>query len=148
MITGPFLLAIPLALWTVRLSLAPRPRAAERAVAWSVTLASMTMTILCMGYCLATGPRRFWVPIVVAIAVLGVASSGVSALWRMRRAWPTPLIAMTGAWAVNATLTMAVLRTHAPWSVGIVAGLLAIVLQLIIGVACVSRWRREVPVVA
>jgi hypothetical protein len=146
MITGPFLLAVPLALWTLRLSLAPRPRPAERAIAWSVTLASSAMTILCLGYCTALGPRRFWAPIVMAILVLAAASCGVAALWQLRRAWPTALIAMTGAWAVNATLAICVLLTHARWTVGIEAGLLAIVLQLIIGFACVRRWRVQVPV--
>ena len=145
LITGPFLLAIPLALWTIRLCLAPRARAAERAVAWSVTLVSITMTILCMGYCLATGPRRFWLPMLIAIVVLGASSCGVAALWRLRRAWPTALIAMTGAWATNATLTISILRTHAPWTAGVVAGLLAIVAQFIVGVACIARWRRDVP---
>jgi len=141
MITGPFLLAIPLALWTIRLSRAPRPRAAERAAAWSVTLASITMTILCMGYCMAGSSRRFWLSILITMVVLGAAAWGVAALWRLRRAWPTALIAMTGAWAVNAILTMSILLTHAPWSVGIVAALLAIAAQIIVGIVCVSRWR-------
>src|SRR5262249_53365927 len=37
-ITGPFLLAIPLAIWTVRLSIQPRARRMESIAAWSMAV--------------------------------------------------------------------------------------------------------------
>jgi len=141
LITGPFLLAIPLALWTARLSFAPRPRAIERIIAWSLTLASLLMTLLCLGYCVATGPGRFGPAVAATSVILACGASGVLLLWRVRRAWPAALLAMTAAWAANTTLTTFVVLSHAPWRFGIVLGLLVVAAQLIIGIVCVCRWR-------
>src|SRR5215207_5313051 len=127
LITGPFLLAIPLALWTVRLALAPRPRPAEQWVAWSMTLASMTMTMLCLVYCTFGGNfRRFAPAILVTLIVIACSATAVTMLWRLRRAWPLALLAMTAAWAANTTLTMLVVLSHAPWRGGIIFGLLVV----------------------
>src|SRR5689334_8192773 len=49
-ITGPFLLAVPLAAWTIRLSIAPRAGRRESIIAWSITITSLTMTLLAMCY--------------------------------------------------------------------------------------------------
>jgi len=140
LVTGPFLLAIPLALWTIRLSIAPRPRVAERAIAWSMTLASLCMTMLCIGYCIVLDAYRFWPAAGAAIVVLALASIAVAMLWRLRNAWPTALLAMTGAWAANTTLTMFVVLSRTPLQFGAAMGLSVVVLQIAIGAICVRRW--------
>ena len=105
---------------------------------------SLMMTMLCMGYCLATGARRFWLALVAGVLMFAIGAAGVALLRHLRHAWPVALLAMTAAWAMNATLTMFVIRSHAPWSVGIIVGLITIAAQLIVGVVCVRRWRRDV----
>jgi hypothetical protein len=142
MITGPFLLAIPLAVWTLRLTVAPRPHAAERAVAWSLTLTSLVMTLLCMGYCLSLRQPRFILPIAVTLVVIGMVAACVLWLWRMRRAWPPALLGMTGAWAANTTLTSLVLLSRLQSQVGIVVALLVVLAQLALLVVCAWHWGR------
>jgi hypothetical protein len=141
LITGPFLLAIPLAVWTIRLAVAPRPRGAERAIAWSLTLTSLTMTLLCVAYCASLGQRRFVLPVAATLVVLGVGAACLAMLWPLRRAWPAPLLAMTTAWAANTTLTALVVVSHQPWRAGSVVGLLVVLAQLVLMIVCARRWR-------
>ena len=145
MITAPFLLAIPLALWTIRLSLAPRPRRIERIIAWSITLVSLTMTLLCCAYCLVLGPRRFGIPVLASVFVLAISATGLSLLRHLRHAWPVALLAMTAAWALNATLTLLVLLSHTKWVAGMVAIAITVLAQIIVGIICICRWRSVTP---
>jgi hypothetical protein len=147
LITGPFLLAIPLGVWTLRLAVAPRPRDVERTIAWSLTLTSIVMTLLCVAYCAWLGQRRFILPIAATLAVLGLAVACLSRLWPIRRAWPVALLAMTAAWAANTTLTSLVVVSHQTWRAGSVIGLLVVIAQLGMMIVCVVRWRGAAPVV-
>jgi hypothetical protein len=141
LITGPYLLAIPLAAWTLRLTVAPHPRQAERAIAWSLTLVALVMTLLCLAYCASLNQRRFALPVAATLAVLGAAAIWLPALWSMRRAWPAALLAMTTAWAANATLTTLVVASHQPWETGGVVALLVVLAQLVVMIVCACRWR-------
>ena len=144
MVTAPFLLAIPLALWTVRLSARPRPRPIERIIAWSMTIVSLAMTLLCIGYCVWLGVGRFRLALIVSIVVLILSATEMMML-PMRRAWPGALLAMTLTWASNASLVACVLLSYSELSGGIAACFLTAAAQLIVGAVCVRRWRMITP---
>ena len=141
MITGPYLLAIPLAAWTFRLAVAPRPHRAERAIAWSLSLVSLVMTLLSVAYCASLGHRRFVLPIALTMGVLGVGIACLAMLRPLRRAWPAALLAMTTAWAASTTLVTLVVVSHQPWQTGGVVGALVVVAQVVVMIVCAVRWR-------
>src|SRR3954469_25023369 len=50
MICAPFVLSIPLALWTMRLAIRPTPKKFERSIAWAASCASIAVTLITFAY--------------------------------------------------------------------------------------------------
>jgi hypothetical protein len=146
LLTGPFLLAIPLAAWTVRLCLTRLrpPAAAETWTALSVTLTALTMLVICLGYCVFGQPRQFGGAAAGGAAILAVGAGGLWTTRHLRRQYPLALLAMTTAWAANATLTTLVVVAHAAWRFGTVVAMVVVAAQIAGGIACVRRWRPAV----
>jgi hypothetical protein len=144
-ITGPFLLAIPLALWTIRLSIHPRARRLESIAAWSMAGSALAMTLLACGYALAlSGKTRGFIAAVAAAMAILIA--GAIALWTLRHfllAYPPALLAMTAVYAANTTLTVLVVRTHSPWQVGSWMGTIVVIGQIGASAYLVFRWREK-----
>ena len=146
-ITGPFLLAIPLALWTIRLSIRPRARRLESIAAWSMAGSALAMTLLACGYAiLHSGRTRAFIPAVAAAMVILLA--GAIAIWTLRHfllAYPPALLAMTAVYAANTTLTVLVVRTHSPWQVGSGMGAIVVIGQIAASAYLMFRWRENDP---
>jgi hypothetical protein len=142
-ITGPFLLSIPLAIWTIRLCVQPRSTRREAIVAWSITLTALTMTLLACGYAAVVGGKHplFLVAVLAALAILVAAAVAVWTLRIARSAYPPALLAMTAVYAANATLTLLIVLTHSPLESGSVAGTIVVVAQLIALAVLYRGWR-------
>jgi hypothetical protein len=145
-ITGPFLLAIPLALWTIRLSIRPHARRLESIAAWSMAGSALAMTLLACGYALSLSGkiRGFIAAVAAAMAIL---IAGAIALWMLRHlllAYPPALLAMTAVYAANTTLTVLVVRTHNPWQVGSWMGMIVVIAQIAASAYLMFRWRENV----
>ena len=132
-ITGPFLLSIPLAIWTIRLCIRPRIRRRESIIAWAMTTTALTMTLIAAGYTtlLIARYRRFAVAVLASLAIL---VAGAMAVWRLRAwkfAYPPALLAMTAVYAANVVLTILVVTSHAPWQSGSIGGAIVVAGQVL-----------------
>jgi len=144
MLFSPFLLSVVLAAWSIRLSIAfqrssVRTRSGERTVAYSLSLASLSMTLLAMAYMLSHG-LEFWL---AEMAGIGTMALGASAVWALRGkvpGYPAPLIVMTTAWVSNALMTLCVLPVHHAWNSAGTAGLLIVSCQTGATIVAVIVW--------
>jgi hypothetical protein len=145
MITAPFLLAFPLAVWTLRLCIFPRPSRATRGAAWGVTCSSAAITAVVVGYCaMQLSAKPQFVP--AFVTTLAILILTVIAVWSLRRSmysYAPPLLAMTGAFAANAAMTVLVVVSHQTWAVGTVVGAIVVAFQLIGGCVVWRSWRRD-----
>jgi hypothetical protein len=147
MITAPFLLALPLAGWTVRLCRLPRASRAQRGVAWGVTCSSAAVTAVVTGYCgtqLWQHPR-FVPAFLTTLTILALTAVAVRSLRRVMWSYAPALLAMTGASAANTAMTVLVVVSHQRWNAGTVIGAAVVLLQLGGAAVVYFRWRREAP---
>ncbi len=141
MLTAPFLLSIPLVLWTGRLCLRPHVRKTERIIASCVSITAGAMTVLAIGYCgyLSIGNSRFAVP--MAIASMAVVVLAVS-LWKLMpfvETYVPAFFAMTGAFATNTLLTVLVVTQHSAWRFGSIFDLTVAIAQFIAMIVLVRQ---------
>jgi hypothetical protein len=143
MLTAPFLLSIPLALWTARLCLRPMVGPSERIVAWCITGVSMTMTLFAVGYCtvLSITSGRFFAATVVSYIALSVLGLALVRLRWLFATYVPVLVAMTGSFAINTILTVLVVLTHSPWRVGSMVDLLVALAQFVAMMILVQQYR-------
>jgi hypothetical protein len=149
MVTGPFLLAFPLAAWTLRLTHSPSTRRAERTTAWGVTCASAALTLVVSGFCatqLAKEPR-FTSALIATLLLLALGAAGAWSLRRLMWSYAPALLAMTAAYAANATMTTLVVLSHHRWMPGSVVGAIVVIWQIVATAILFRRWRREAPVI-
>ena len=111
--------------------------------------ASAAMTVLVLAYC---APQlslhsRFVPAFVVTLVIL--LAGGVAA-WTLRRGalwtYAPALLAMTATSAANTAMTVLVILSHAPRSVGCVFGAVVTAGQVVAGTVVYFQWRREVSV--
>jgi len=144
-ITGPFLLAIPLAAWTIRLCIRPAARRREVIAAWAINLTALAMTLFAATYAAHLIPtfHGFLAAVSAAAVILIV---GAVALWflrSMRFTYPAALLAMTMVYCANVTLTILVVLAHSSWQTGSVLGVIVVAAQLAAMIFLFMRWREE-----
>jgi len=144
-ITGPFLLAIPLAAWTIRLCIRPATSRREVITAWAITLTALAMTFFATAYVIYLIPKMHgfvW----AASATAVILAAGAAALWFLRSmilAYPAALLAMTLVYCADVTLTILVVLVHTRWQTGSVLGLIVVGAQLVAMIFLFFRWREE-----
>jgi hypothetical protein len=128
MLCAPFLLSIPLALWTIRLAIWPTPRKLERSIAWAISCASVGVTLIMIAY---AGFVKMFQPAAVAVVVFIIVSVWV--IWTTRH-WMTSylpaLLAMTAAHVANTLLTMLVVLSHSERNLSVEFTLLVVAAQI------------------
>jgi hypothetical protein len=145
MVTGPFLLALPLAVWTVRLMFPPPPSRGERGAAWAVVCAMLAPLLLVMGFVLTRFPQ-FVIALTGTVVVLIVGAAYVASLRRLAWSYVPALAAMSFAYLANTVLVVLIVLGRGPVG-GPLAGAIFILLEAIALLILWLRWRREVPMV-
>src|SRR4051812_39667056 len=105
MLVGPFLMALPLAVWTIRLMFPPPPSRGERAAAWSVAAAMLAPLLLVLGY-ITTRLPTFVIGFAGGIAALAVGAAYVASLRRLMWSYVPALAALSIVYVANVTLTV------------------------------------------
>jgi hypothetical protein len=144
-ITGPFLLALPLALWTIRLCIRAAANRREVIAAWGITLTALAMTLFATGYVTYLIPKMHGF-VRAASATVAILAAGAAALWCLRStlfAYPAALLGMTIVYCADVTLTIFVVLAHSPWQTGSVLGLIVVAAQLAALIFLFTRWREQ-----
>jgi hypothetical protein len=133
LLTAPFLLPIPLAVWTIRLAITARSRWWERLAAWCATATAVGMTLIACAYCLYLSIRRqpwFLLAVGVALPLLVASAVTVRRSWRAGARSQAALFAATLAYATNTIMTVFIVRAHFQWAAGSVLGAVVSAAQL------------------
>jgi hypothetical protein len=129
MLCAPFLLGIPLALWTLRLAIRPTPSKFERSAAWAASCASIAVTLILLIY--AAYARRFMFAATASVVLLFICALVIWSVRDLSSTYLPSLLAVTAAHAVNTLLTMLVIVSHSEWNFAIVFTLLVVASQII-----------------